>query len=166
MNHRGPILALVELFFTIMKMCELALNALRDTPSAVFSHFVVVPCRGKESQSQYLRSPTKNRGNLFLTKNISTCMLVLFHSNSLRNRLLFCWNHYSSRLVRKSLDKGDEMLPSLLKIQNATVVKGGQRVLDQICLEIREGEHTAILGPNGSGKSSLIKLITHHYYAL
>src|SRR5258706_8229477 len=58
------------------------------------------------------------------------------------------------------------MHASLLKIQNATVVKNGQRLLDQICLDIREGEHTAILGPNGSGKSSLIKLITHYHYAL
>jgi iron complex transport system ATP-binding protein len=58
------------------------------------------------------------------------------------------------------------VLPSLLKIQDATVVQDGRRVLDQISLEIQEGEHTAILGPNGSGKSSLIKLITHHYYPL
>src|SRR5437868_4421894 len=58
------------------------------------------------------------------------------------------------------------MQPSLLKIENATVVKNGQRLLDRICLDIPEGEHTAILGPNGSGKSSLIKLITHHHYAL
>ncbi len=54
----------------------------------------------------------------------------------------------------------------LLKIQNATVVRNGQRVLDGVSLEICEGEHTAILGPNGSGKSSLIKLITHHHYPL
>jgi iron complex transport system ATP-binding protein len=55
----------------------------------------------------------------------------------------------------------------LLRIQHATVIKGhGKRVLDDISLEIREGEHTAILGPNGSGKSSLLKLITRDYYPL
>ena len=56
---------------------------------------------------------------------------------------------------------------SLLRIQHATVIKGhGKHVLDDISLEIREGEHTAILGPNGSGKSSLLKLITREYYPL
>jgi iron complex transport system ATP-binding protein len=54
---------------------------------------------------------------------------------------------------------------ALLRIQNATVKKGRDHrpVLDDLTLEIREGQHTAILGPNGSGKSSLIKLITHEY---
>jgi iron complex transport system ATP-binding protein len=39
-------------------------------------------------------------------------------------------------------------------------------ILDQLQLELRRGEHTAILGPNGAGKSSLIKLITHDYRPL
>lgn len=54
----------------------------------------------------------------------------------------------------------------LLQIQNATVLKNQQSVLDNINLTIQEGEHTAILGPNGSGKSSLIKLITYQHYPL
>ena len=56
--------------------------------------------------------------------------------------------------------------PPLLTIQDATVVKNGNRVLDRINLTIREGEHTAILGPNGAGKSSLIRLIAHQDYPL
>jgi iron complex transport system ATP-binding protein len=54
----------------------------------------------------------------------------------------------------------------LLQIQDATVVKNRNRVLDRIDLTIREGEHTAILGPNGAGKSSLIRLIAHLDYPL
>lgn len=54
----------------------------------------------------------------------------------------------------------------LLKMQQATVIKGGKPILDKITLEIWEGEHTAILGPNGAGKSSLIKLITRQDYPL
>ena len=54
----------------------------------------------------------------------------------------------------------------LLQIQDATVVKNRNRVLDRINLTIREGEHTAILGPNGAGKSSLIRLIAHQDYPL
>ncbi len=48
----------------------------------------------------------------------------------------------------------------------ASVVRNGRRILDNLSLEIREGEHTAILGPNGSGKSSLIRLITREDYPL
>lgn len=55
----------------------------------------------------------------------------------------------------------------LLQISHATVVKGrGVRVLDDISLDVAEGQHTAILGPNGSGKSSLIKLIAYLHYPL
>ena len=48
----------------------------------------------------------------------------------------------------------------LLELTNATVVKGGVRVLDRLTLAIREHEHTAILGPNGSGKTTLLNLLT------
>ena len=54
----------------------------------------------------------------------------------------------------------------LLKIDGATIVKNGTRLLDDLHLEIATGQHTAILGPNGSGKSSLIKLITRRHYPL
>ncbi len=55
---------------------------------------------------------------------------------------------------------------SLLTINNATVVRGGKRLLDGLTLNISPGEHTAILGPNGAGKSTLIKLITRQLYPL
>jgi iron complex transport system ATP-binding protein len=54
----------------------------------------------------------------------------------------------------------------LLKMQGATVVKNGRRILDDITLTIRQGEQSVILGPNGAGKSSLIRLITRQDYPL
>ena len=54
----------------------------------------------------------------------------------------------------------------LLKMQGATVVKNGRRILDDLTLTIHQGEHTVILGPNGAGKSSLIRLITRQDYPL
>jgi iron complex transport system ATP-binding protein len=51
--------------------------------------------------------------------------------------------------------------PPLLRIHQATVFRGGARVLDGLSLTLRAGEHCAILGPNGSGKSSLIRLLAH-----
>ena len=49
----------------------------------------------------------------------------------------------------------------ILELSGATVVKDGRRVLDDVSLTIRAGEHTAILGPNGAGKSILVRLLTH-----
>jgi iron complex transport system ATP-binding protein len=54
----------------------------------------------------------------------------------------------------------------LLSISEATVVKSGKRILDNLTLNVLLGSHTAILGANGSGKSSLIKLITRQYYPI
>lgn len=48
----------------------------------------------------------------------------------------------------------------VLELCNASLVRGGVRVLDRVSLSIGPGEHTAILGPNGAGKSSLIRLLT------
>jgi iron complex transport system ATP-binding protein len=47
----------------------------------------------------------------------------------------------------------------VLKLTDATVIKGGVPVLDGLSLTIRAGQHTAILGPNGAGKTSLINLL-------
>ncbi|WP_292368738.1 ABC transporter ATP-binding protein [Methanoregula sp. UBA64] len=54
--------------------------------------------------------------------------------------------------------------PCLIEFANVTVIKGENRVLDNVSLAIKEGENIAILGPNGAGKSSLIKAITREYY--
>ncbi len=48
----------------------------------------------------------------------------------------------------------------VLELAEATVVRGGTRVLNRVSLTIHAGEHAAILGPNGAGKSSLIRLLT------
>lgn len=52
----------------------------------------------------------------------------------------------------------------LLEFRNVTVKVGEKKVLDNISVIVREGEHIAILGPNGAGKSSFIKAIGREYY--
>lgn len=54
--------------------------------------------------------------------------------------------------------------PFLIDFQRLTVPRGDRTVLRDFSLQVRRGEHVAILGPNGSGKSTLIKAITREIY--
>jgi iron complex transport system ATP-binding protein len=54
----------------------------------------------------------------------------------------------------------------VLELTAATVVKNGVRILDELTLAIRAGEHTAIVGPNGAGKSTLINVLTQQDHPL
>jgi iron complex transport system ATP-binding protein len=54
--------------------------------------------------------------------------------------------------------------PLLLDFHNLTLARGDRRVLRGFSLQVRRGEHIALLGPNGSGKSTLVKLITCELY--
>ena len=54
----------------------------------------------------------------------------------------------------------------LIDFSGVTIVRGDKPVLHNLGLEIRRGEHVAILGANGSGKSTLIKAITRELYPL
>jgi len=51
-----------------------------------------------------------------------------------------------------------------IEIDNASVMKDGETILDSVSLRVYPGENIAVLGPNGAGKSTLIKLITREYY--
>ncbi|MCA1963087.1 MAG: ATP-binding cassette domain-containing protein [Prosthecobacter sp.] len=48
----------------------------------------------------------------------------------------------------------------MLRVQNATFIRGGRRILKGIHWEVTRGQHWCVLGPNGCGKTSLINLIT------
>ncbi len=47
----------------------------------------------------------------------------------------------------------------LLQLNDASVHFGGVRALDEVSVEIDEGEIVAVLGPNGAGKSTVLKAI-------
>jgi branched-chain amino acid transport system ATP-binding protein len=48
----------------------------------------------------------------------------------------------------------------MLKVSGLNVVYGGLRALEQVSLEVRQGELIALVGPNGAGKTTLLKAIS------
>ncbi len=56
--------------------------------------------------------------------------------------------------------------PLLIDFQHVTLVRGDRTISRNLSLQIKRGEHVAILGPNGSGKSTLIKAITREIYPI
>lgn len=54
--------------------------------------------------------------------------------------------------------------PLLFEFRNLTVYRGERRALDGLDLDLRAGEHVAILGPNGGGKSTLVKTLLREVY--
>lgn len=54
--------------------------------------------------------------------------------------------------------------PLLFDFRQLTVYRGERRALHGLDLQLRAGEHVAILGPNGCGKSTLIKTLTREIY--
>src|SRR4051812_45113302 len=47
----------------------------------------------------------------------------------------------------------------LLQLKNASVQYGGVRALDDVDVQIDEGEIVALMGPNGAGKSTILKAL-------
>lgn len=46
----------------------------------------------------------------------------------------------------------------LVRFDNVTVVRGGNRILDHVTWTVREGERWVVLGPNGAGKTTLLEV--------
>ena len=53
----------------------------------------------------------------------------------------------------------------LLDVQGLSKAFTGVQALDQVSLQVHEGEILGLLGPNGSGKSTFINVVSGHYAA-
>ncbi len=49
-------------------------------------------------------------------------------------------------------------MSDVLAFAGVTVVRGGNRLLDDVTWEVEEGERWVVLGPNGAGKTTLLQL--------
>ena len=55
------------------------------------------------------------------------------------------------------------MSKNVLKIENATMQFGGVVAVDNLNLEVNEGEIVALIGPNGAGKTTAFNVVTGVY---
>ena len=53
----------------------------------------------------------------------------------------------------------------MLEVQGLSKAFTGVQALDQVSLQVQEGEILGLLGPNGSGKSTFINVVSGHYAA-
>lgn len=54
----------------------------------------------------------------------------------------------------------------MIHLKHITVRRAGKPLLDDLSLDLDEGQHAAIIGPNGAGKSTLVHVITKEIHPI
>ena len=66
---------------------------------------------------------------------------------------------YRHNLNASRLQRGELQL----KIRDVGIAFGGVRALEDVCMEVRQGDIHAVIGPNGAGKTSLLNCASGLY---
>lgn len=53
----------------------------------------------------------------------------------------------------------------IVELSAVSLVRGGKRILDNVCWRVGPGENWAIVGANGSGKTTLLKIATGYLWS-
>ncbi|MFZ8871779.1 MAG: ATP-binding cassette domain-containing protein, partial [Candidatus Nanopelagicaceae bacterium] len=51
-------------------------------------------------------------------------------------------------------------MSGLLKLENVSVIRGGQNILGPINWSLNQGERWVVIGPNGAGNTTFLQLIS------
>ena len=51
-----------------------------------------------------------------------------------------------------------------IELAGVTVIRDGERLLDDVCWQVYEGERWVVLGPNGAGKTTLLQVVSTHLF--
>jgi lipopolysaccharide export system ATP-binding protein len=66
----------------------------------------------------------------------------------------------SAQGIRGSARVGRRTVRGVLEARNLVKAYRGRRVVDDVCIQVREGEIVGLLGPNGAGKTTTFYMIT------
>jgi len=56
------------------------------------------------------------------------------------------------------------MMDTAIELADVSVVRDGQRLLDRVSWQVREGERWVVLGANGAGKTTLFQVVSTHIF--
>ena len=109
--------------------------------------------------------PFLRTGFRMVVFSIVIMIVVLFFRRGLMGdrELPGCGAEPAGALLRKREEGGGEMSDNILRLENITMQFGGVVAVNNMNLEVNEGEIVSLIGPNGAGKTTAFNVITGVY---